>query len=157
MTRSTRTRKPLQGLRIGILREHMVKRTPNHEAISDQMDKEIKTVLRDRLGAELVESITPDYPDDPDVPNVRYTFADALSEILPWLMPEIFSRRDSRGELVFAVPGHDVTSYDYLLKLSKRQAPLTSAVNITNFESFGARAHPVCVCAPISRSTSIAT
>jgi Asp-tRNA(Asn)/Glu-tRNA(Gln) amidotransferase A subunit family amidase len=34
--------KPLQGLRIAILREHMVKRTPNHEAISDQVDREIK-------------------------------------------------------------------------------------------------------------------
>jgi amidase len=82
--------KPLQGVRIGILREHMVKRTPNEVAISDQMDREIKTVLRDRLGAELVESITPDYPDDPDVPNMRYSFTDALSEILPWMMPEIF-------------------------------------------------------------------
>jgi amidase len=139
--------KPLQGLRIGILREHMVKRTPNHEAISDQMDKEIKLVLRDRLGAELVESITPGYPDDSDVPNLRYGFSDALSEILPWLMPEIFSRRNSRGELVFAVPGYDVTSYDYLLKLSKRQAPLTSAVTITNFESFGARPIPCALCA----------
>ena len=139
--------KPLQGVRIGILREHMVKRTPNDEAISDQIDREIKTVLRDRLGAELVESITPGYPDDPDVPNMRYSFSDALSEILPWLMPEIFSRRNSRGELVFAVPGYDVTSYDYLLKLSKRQAPLTSAVNITNFESFGARPIPCALCA----------
>jgi amidase len=139
--------KPLQGLRIGILREHMVKRTSNDEAISDQMDREIKTVLRDRLGAELVESMTPGYPDDPDVPNMRYSFSDALSEILPWLMPEVFSRRNSRGDLVFAVPGYDVTSYDYLLKLSKRQAPLTSAVNITNFESFGARPIPCALCA----------
>jgi len=139
--------KPLQGIRIGILREHMIKRTPNHEAISDQMDREIKAVLRDRLGAELVESMTPGYADDPDVPNLRYSFADALSEILPWLMPEIFSRRNSRGELVFAVPGYDVTSYDYLLKLSKRQAPLTSAVNITNFESFGAKPIPCGLCA----------
>ena len=139
--------KPLQGLRIGILREHMVKRTRNDEAISDQLDREIKSVLRDRLGAELVESITPGYPDDPDVPNMRYSFSDALSEILPWLMPEIFSRRNSRGELVFAVPGYDVTSYDYLLKLSKRQAPLTSAVTITNFESFGARPIPCALCA----------
>lgn len=139
--------KPLQGLRIGILREHMVKRTANDEAISDQIDREIKTVLRDRLGAELVESMTPGYPDDPDVPNMRYSFSDALSELLPWLMPEIFSRRNSRGELVFAVPGYDVTSYDYLLKLSKRQAPLTSAVNITNFESFGARPIPCALCA----------
>jgi amidase len=139
--------KPLRGLRIGILREHMVKRTPNDEAISDQLDREIKAVLRDRLGAELVESTTPGYPDDPDVPNMRYTFSDALSEILPWLMPEIFSRRNSRGDLVFAVPGYDVTSYDYLLKLSRRQAPLTSAVNITNFESFGARPIPCALCA----------
>jgi amidase len=139
--------KPLRGLRIGILREHMVKHTPNDEAISDQMDREIKAVLRDRLGAELVESVTPGYPDDPAVPNMRYSFSDALSEILPWLMPEIFSRRNSKGDLAFAVPGHDVTSYDYLLKLSKRQAPLTSAVNITNFESFGARPIPCALCA----------
>jgi amidase len=130
--------KPLQGIRIGILREHMVKRTLNHEAITDQIDKEIKTVLRDRLGAELVEPVIPDHPDDPDVPNMRYTFADAWSELLPRLIPEIFSRRDRAGALVFAVPGHDVTSYEYLLKLSKRQAPLTSAINITNFATFGA-------------------
>ena len=139
--------RPLRGVRVGILREHMVKRTPNDEAISDQMDREIKAVLRDRLGAELVESTTAGYPDDPDVPNMRYGFSDALSEVLPWLMPEIFSRRNSKGELVFAVPGYDVTSYEYLLKLSKRQAPLTSAVNITNFESFGARPIPCPLCA----------
>jgi Asp-tRNA(Asn)/Glu-tRNA(Gln) amidotransferase A subunit family amidase len=130
--------KPLAGLRIAILREHMVKPTRNHEAISDQIDREIKTVLRDKLGAELVESTTATYPDDPGVANLRYTFADALSELLPRLMPEIFSRRDEAGKLLFAVPGYDVTSYDYLLKLSKRQAPLTSAVDITNFATFGA-------------------
>ena len=89
--------KPLAGMRIAILREHMVKPTQNHEAISDQVDREIKTVLRDRLGAELVETITPAYPDDPDVPNLTYTFADALSELLPRMMPEIFTRRDDSG------------------------------------------------------------
>jgi Asp-tRNA(Asn)/Glu-tRNA(Gln) amidotransferase A subunit family amidase len=141
--------RPLAGLRIGIVREHMVKRTRNHEAISDQLDKEIKTVLRDRLGAALVESIAAGYPDDPGVDNMRYTFADALSEILPWLMPEMFTRRNTRGELLFAVPGHDVTSYDYLLKLSKRQAPLTSAVNITNFGTFGERDVPCALCADL--------
>jgi len=31
-----------------------------------------------------------------------------------------------------------VTSYEYLLKLSRREAPLTSKINITNFASFGA-------------------
>lgn len=129
--------KPLRGLRIGILREHMVKQTANHAAIVDQTDKEFKTILRDRLGAELVETIAAGYPDDPDVPNVAYTFADAFSELLPRMMPEIFSARNAAGELAFAVPGHDVTSNAYLLKLSKRQAPLTSALNITNFATFG--------------------
>jgi Asp-tRNA(Asn)/Glu-tRNA(Gln) amidotransferase A subunit family amidase len=128
--------KPLQGMRIAILREHMVKRTPNHEAISDQVDREIKAVLRDRLGAELVETTTPGYPDDPDVPNVKYTFSDALSELLPRLMPEIFTRRDAKGQLLFAVPGYDVTSYDYLRKLSSRKAPLTDKLTILNFATY---------------------
>jgi Asp-tRNA(Asn)/Glu-tRNA(Gln) amidotransferase A subunit family amidase len=130
--------KPLQGMRIAVLREHMIKRTKNHEAISEQIDREVKAVLRDRLGAELVETVALDYPDDPTIANLRYTFSDALAEILPRLIPEIFSRRDGKGQLVFAVPGHDVTSYEYLLKLSKRQAPLTPAINITNFATFGA-------------------
>jgi len=132
------TARPLQGLRVAILREHMVTPTPNHEAITTRLDREIKTVLRDRLGAELVETITPGYPDDPDVPNVEYAFADALSELLPRMIPEIFTRRNARGELLFAVPGHDVTSYDYLRKLSRRQAPLSDRITITNFATYGA-------------------
>jgi Asp-tRNA(Asn)/Glu-tRNA(Gln) amidotransferase A subunit family amidase len=53
-------------------------------------------------------------------------------------MPEVFSRRDEKGELFYAVAGHDVTSYEYLLKLSRREAPLTPAVNIVNFADFAA-------------------
>ncbi len=52
-------------MRVGIVREFMVKHTKNDVAISDQIDKEIKTVLRDKLGAELVESVDPLYEDDP--------------------------------------------------------------------------------------------
>ena len=103
--------KPLQGMRIAILREHMVTPTANHAAISTQIDQEIKKTLRDALGAEIVESNTPAYPDDPGVPNLKYTFADAFSETLPRFMPEIFSRRTPSGALVFAVPGHQVDSY----------------------------------------------
>ena len=127
-----RTRSRCRACASRILREHMVKTTPNHEAISDQIDREIKTVLRDQLGAELVETMHAGVSRTiPPCRTSKYTFADALSEILPRLMPEIFSRRDENGELFFAVPGYDVTSYDYLLKLSSRQAPLTTAVNIT--------------------------
>jgi amidase len=130
--------KPLKGMRIAILREHMAKPTKNHEAISEQIDAEIKTVLRDRLGAELVETSTPKHPDDPAVANLTYTFADALSELLPRFMPEVFARKDKDGKLFFDVPGYDVTSYDYLMKLSNRKAPLTNKVDITNFSSFAA-------------------
>jgi len=133
-----RSAKPLAGKRIAILREHMVKRTPNHQAISDQIDQEIKTVLRDRLGAELVEILVPDYPDDPAVANVAFTFNDALAQFLPRFMPEIFTRRNAKQELWFAVPGHDVTSYDYLLQLSERRAPLSSAITLGNFATFAA-------------------
>ena len=84
--------KPLKGMRIAIVREFMVKHTKNDAAISDQMDKEIKEVLRDKLGAELVESVDPMYPDDPTIPNVTYSFRDAMAEILPTAVPEYFFR-----------------------------------------------------------------
>jgi Asp-tRNA(Asn)/Glu-tRNA(Gln) amidotransferase A subunit family amidase len=129
--------RPLQGVRIAILREHMVTPTRNHEAIAAQIDREIKTVLRDRLGADLIETTGPGLPDDPEVPNLTYTFADALSELLPRMMPEVFTRRDRQGALLFAVPGHDVTSYEYLKKLSRREAPLTDRVTILNFATYG--------------------
>ena len=128
--------KPLKGVRIALLREHFIKPTPNQETISDQIDREAKLVLRDQLGAELVETVAPGYADDPGVPNLRYSFADALSELLPRFMPEIFTRKNAQGELFFAVPGHDVTSYDYLVKLARREAPLTPAIKITNFATF---------------------
>ena len=122
--------KPLAGLRVGIVREFMVKHTANDAAISDRVDREFKTMLRDRLGAELVETVDPDYADDPQVPNVVYTFADAFSEILPASAPEYFFQKDDKGELEFAVPGYDVTSRDYLVKLSLRQAPLSPKLNL---------------------------
>ena len=82
--------RPLRGMRIGIVREFMVKHTKNDVAISDQIDTEIKTVLRDKLGADLVESVDPLYGDDRTIPNMTYTFQDALAEIVPAQAPEIF-------------------------------------------------------------------
>jgi hypothetical protein len=127
----------------------MAKETANHVAISERIDLEIKTVLRDRLGAELVETRTPDYADDPAVADLTFTFADALSEILPRLVPEVFSRRNAKGELYYAVPGYDVTTYDYLLKLSRHEAPLTTAVDITNFANFAALPCHNALCADV--------
>ena len=133
--------KPLEGMRIGIVREYMVKHGRNDVAISDQIDTEIKTILRDKLGAELIESVDPLYPDDSEVPNMKYTFQDAFAEILPMNIPEFFSRTTPSGDLEFAVPGFDVTTKDYLVKLAMGQAPLSDSVNLrritTGFDNTG--------------------
>jgi Asp-tRNA(Asn)/Glu-tRNA(Gln) amidotransferase A subunit family amidase len=122
--------KPLQGVRVGVIREFMVKHTKNDVAISDGLDLEIKSVLRDKLGATLVESVDPMYTDDPSIPNMAYTFQDAMAEILPQTMPEYFWRKTSTGELTFAVPGWDVTSLNYAIALSLHEAPLSEKINL---------------------------
>ena len=122
--------RPLAGMRIGVVREYMVRHTPNDAAISDRIDDEIKTVLRDRLGASLVESVDPLHPDDPAVENMAYTFQDALAEILPIHMPEYLAMTTGDGSLEFAVAGHDVTSKDYLVRLAEGDAPLAPNLNL---------------------------
>ena len=126
--------KPLKGVRVGIVREFMVKHAKNDVAISDQIDKEIKTVLRDKLGATLVESVDPLYGDDPMVPNMTYTFQDAMAEVLPHTVPEYFWRKTD-GQLDFAVPGWDVQSVDYDVALSLHQAPLSDKINLRTITS----------------------
>ncbi len=138
--------KPLAGLRVGIVREYMVKHTKNDEAVSDLVDAEIKSVMRDKLGAEIVESHDPMYPDDPNVPNMKYTFQQALAEILPIHMPEYFTSHvgetgggegggDEGGgkvsdKLQFAVEGHDIGTRDYIAKLAEGKAPMSDMLNI---------------------------
>jgi len=122
--------KPLKGMRLGVVREFMVKHVKNDEAISDQIDKEIKTVLRDKLGAELVESVDPMYPDDPSIPNMKYTFQDAFREILAHNAPEYFFQKNAAGELEFAVPGWDVTSVNYMVALAFGEAPLSDKLTL---------------------------
>jgi amidase len=122
--------KPLAGVRVGVVREFMVKHTKNDEAISDLLDQEIKTVVRDKLGAELVESVDPMYEDDPAVPNMKYTFQDAFREILPHNAPEYFWQKLASGELEFAVPGWDVRTVDYAVALATGKAPLSPKINL---------------------------
>jgi amidase len=126
--------KLLAGVRIGVVREFMISPSPNNQAINDQIDGEIKAVLRDKLGAEIVESVDPLYPDDPDVENMDYTFQSAFSEILPVSAPEYFFQMVG-GVLEFAVPGYDVTSKSYLLLLSTGMAPLSANLNLRRITS----------------------
>lgn len=130
------TPKILAGTRIGVVREFMIKPLPNHVAISDKIDVQIKTVLRDQLGADLVESVDPLYPDDPAVANMAFTFQNAIAEVLPITAPEYFGQKVD-GQLEFAVPGWDVTSKDYLVALSLHQAPLSDALNLRRLTSGG--------------------
>jgi Asp-tRNA(Asn)/Glu-tRNA(Gln) amidotransferase A subunit family amidase len=127
--------KPLAGVRIGIVREYMVKHTANDAAVSDRVNEEVKRVLHDQLGAELVESLDPMYPDDPSIPNMTYSFQQALAEILPLHMPEYLqSKKD--GKFVFAVAGHDVTSRDYLVDLAEGAATLSDKLNLRSINEF---------------------
>jgi Asp-tRNA(Asn)/Glu-tRNA(Gln) amidotransferase A subunit family amidase len=121
---------PLAGMRIGIVREYMVKHAANDAAMSDQVDVEIKKVLRDRLGGELVESFDPMYPNDPSIPNMTYNFQQALAEILPFHMPEYLRRSGADGALLYAVPDYDITRRDYMVKAGEGQAPWSEKLNI---------------------------
>ena len=127
--------RPLAGVRIGVVREYMVEHTANDAAMSDLVNDEILRVLRDRLGAEIVESSDPEYPDDPSIPNMAYDFHQAIAEILPVHMPELIQARDARGEYRFAVPGHDVTSRDYLVRAAEGAAPLSPDLNLRSINS----------------------
>jgi Asp-tRNA(Asn)/Glu-tRNA(Gln) amidotransferase A subunit family amidase len=120
--------KPLAGMRIGVVREFMVKHTPSDAAISDGINRELKVLQS--LGAELVESTDPMYPDDPSIPNMAFTFQDALAEILPFHMPEVLSWKTADGKPEFVVPGYDVTSRKYLVSASTHKAPWPANLNM---------------------------
>ncbi len=118
--------KPLAGVRIGVIRALMVKAHPSDAAVSDGINRELKVLQS--LGAELVEDVDPKYPDDPSIPNMTFGWNDALAEVLPFQMPEIFSsKKDGKPE--FEVPGWDVTSRKYLIAVSAHKAPLPSNLN----------------------------
>lgn len=126
----------LEGLRIGIVREFMISPNPNNLAINQLNDKQIKEILGGKLGATLLESSDPMYGDDPEVDDMPYTFQDAIAEVLPITAPEVFYQMTA-GKLEYEVPDHDVTTKDYLVKLSLRQAPLSPNLTLRRLTSLG--------------------
>lgn len=115
------TAQPLKGVRIGVVRQFMAKRSKADEAISDGVNGQL-AVLR-TLGAELVELVSPEYPDDPAIPNAAFSFEDALAELVPFHMPEVLGWKDAKGKPEFAVPGWDITSRKYLANAAVHKAP----------------------------------
>jgi amidase len=93
----------LKGVRIGIIRESMLifPGVKADEPIVTAAAREIKTVLGEKLGATLIESVDPLSPDDPDIPNMNPTYTQALAELVPVFFPEILFRLTPEGKPLF--------------------------------------------------------
>jgi len=93
----------LGGVRIGIIRESMLifPGIKADEPIVIAAAREITDILGRRLGATLVESTDPLWPDDPDIENMKPSYTRALAEMVPVLFPAILYRLDNAGQPLF--------------------------------------------------------
>jgi Asp-tRNA(Asn)/Glu-tRNA(Gln) amidotransferase A subunit family amidase len=138
----------LRGVRIGVIRESMLKfpGVRADEPIVDAAAREIKEMLGGYLGATLVESVDPLWPDDPDIANMQPSYTDALAELLPVFFPEILYWLDQDGQPRFPefaariqpaefAPGvshgsGSMTPIDYMVALAEGTQPPPSNLNI---------------------------
>jgi amidase len=139
-----KTPKPLAGMTVAIFREYLKPDNANHVAITNRITDEIVNVLGKQLGAKLVELPYPGAPDDPDIPNAKFSFADGLARVMPVLMPEFFARKAADGKPMFEVKDWDVTSPQYLRALAAGKAPMPGNVTLTNFVTYGVLPCPTC-------------
>ncbi len=93
----------LEGLRIGVVRESMriYPGQKQAEPIVTAAAAEIKAVLRDQLGAVLVESRDRLWTPDPELEQMRVDFRDGLCRLLPVLMPDMLFRLGPDGTPLF--------------------------------------------------------
>ncbi|NOT26523.1 MAG: amidase [Acidobacteria bacterium] len=89
----------LKGLRIGVIRESMLTfpGVKADEPIVAAATREIREVLGAHLGASLVESVDPRWPDDPSIENMSPSYTRALTELLPVFFPDILYRLEDDG------------------------------------------------------------
>src|ERR1700726_3820391 len=146
------TRGSLKGMRIGIIRESMLTfpGVKADEPISQAAAKEIKAVLGDYLGATLVESVDPLWPDDPSIENMSTSYTQALAQLVPVFFPDILYRlrRDGQPQSPeFAAkikptefaPGKTfgtgtMKPIDYFLNLAEGREPIPRNLNIRAIE-----------------------
>jgi amidase len=146
------TRGSLRGLRIGIIRESMLAfpGVKADEPISQAVAKEIKTILGVDLGATLVESVDPLWPDDPGIENMKPSYTEALAQLVPVFFPDILYRLTRDGQPQFPefaakikptefAPGKTLGSgtrkpIDYFLDLAEGREPAPKNLNIRAIE-----------------------
>jgi amidase len=146
------TRGSLRGIRIGIVRESMLTfpGTKADEPISQAAAKEIKAVLGDYLGATLVESVDPLWPDDPSIENMSPSYTQALAQLVPVFFPDILYRLNRNGQPQFPefaakikptefAPGKTLGSgtmkpIDYFLYLAEGRVAVPKNLNIRAIE-----------------------
>ena len=68
------------------------------EPTVDAAVREIEEVLGGYLGATLVESVDPLWPDNPDIENMGPSYTDALAEMVPVLFPDMLYWLDGDGQ-----------------------------------------------------------
>jgi amidase len=138
----------LKGMRIGIIRESMLTfpGVKADEPIVEAANKEIKEVLGKSLGATLVESVDPDWKDDPEIENMNPTYSQALAQLVPLIFPEILYRLTKDGKPLFPefvaaikptefAPGKifgsgSMKPIDYMEALTNGRVPIPKNLNI---------------------------
>src|ERR1700737_3126356 len=146
------TRGSLRGMRIGIIRESMLTfpGIKADEPISQAAAKEIKAILGDYLGATLVESVDPIWPDDPGIENMSPSYTQALAQLVPVFFPDILYRLTRDGQPQFPefaakikptefAPGKTLGSgtmkpIDSFLDLAEGRVPIPKNLNIRAIE-----------------------
>jgi Asp-tRNA(Asn)/Glu-tRNA(Gln) amidotransferase A subunit family amidase len=93
----------LAGVRLGVIRESMAYPAGSltEKPIVDAVNREVKEVLRDHLGATLVESSDRNFPADPEIETMKVDFRRAIARLLPVFMPDILYRLGPDGQPVF--------------------------------------------------------
>ncbi|MCZ6759772.1 MAG: amidase family protein [Gemmatimonadetes bacterium] len=145
----------LRGVRIGVIRESMLEfpGVRADEPIVNAAVREIKEMLGGYLGATLVESVDPLWPDDPDIENMQPSYNDALAEFIPVFFPDMLYRLDGAGQPVFPefaekikptefAPGvtfgsGTMSPIDYMVALAEGHEPLPRSVNIRSIQNLG--------------------
>jgi Asp-tRNA(Asn)/Glu-tRNA(Gln) amidotransferase A subunit family amidase len=146
------TRGSLRGMRIGIIRESMLTfpGIKADEPISEAASKEIKAILGDYLGATLVESVDPLWPEDPSLKKLNPSYTQALAQLVPVFFPDILYRLTRNGQPQFPefaakikptefAPGKTLGSgtmkpIDYFLDLAEGRVPIPKNLNIRAIE-----------------------